>query len=222
MELFENHFNNLVGNLYHDKLSDTYEMFSNKGSGKHLNYLTFKKLFENIVKIKEPLILESGIASAGTQSTYLFNEYVKKYGGRFWSVDINPNLVRQHEGNMCPSTQLICDDSVKFFDKWVLENKKVDVVYLDSYDLDFYNPEPSANHGLKEYLSLLPVLKEGSILLIDDTPINPYWLDSRGTLYNDMEVYYKKNNYMPGKGMDVLKASNAEVLLHNYQVLYKF
>jgi hypothetical protein len=37
-----------------------------------------------------------------------------------------------------------------------------------------------------------------------------------------MEVYYKKNNYMPGKGMDVLKASNAEVLLHNYQVLYKF
>jgi hypothetical protein len=222
MELFENHFNNLVGNLYHDKLSDTYEMFSNKGSGKHLNYLTFKKLFENIVKIKEPLILESGISSAGTQSTYLFNEYVKKYGGRFWSVDINPNLVRQHEGNMCPSTQLICDDSVKFFDKWVLENKKVDVVYLDSYDLDFYNPEPSANHGLKEYLSLLPVLKEGSILLIDDTPINPYWLDSRGTLYNDMEVYYKKNNYMPGKGMDVLKASNAEVLLHNYQVLYKF
>lgn len=222
MELFENHFNKLSGNLYHDELSDTYEMFSNKGSGKHLNYLTFKKLFENISKIKEPLILESGIASAGTQSTYLFNEYVKKYGGRFWSVDINPNLVRQHTGNMCPSTQLICDDSVAFFDKWVTENKKVDVVYLDSYDLDFYNPEPSANHGLKEYLSLIPVLKGGSLLLIDDTPINPYWLDSRGKLYDDMQLFYENNKCMPGKGMDVLKATNAEVLLHNYQVLYKF
>ena len=28
--------------------------------------------------IKDPIILESGIASAGTQSTYLFNEYVRK------------------------------------------------------------------------------------------------------------------------------------------------
>lgn len=34
------------------------------------------------------------------------------------------------------------------------------LIYLDSYDLDFYNPYPSANHGLLEYKSLLPVIKK--------------------------------------------------------------
>ena len=110
--------------------------------------------------LKEPIILESGISSWGTDSTYLFNEYVKKYGGRFWSVDINKSLVEQHKNNMCPATNLICDDSVNFFKNWTLNNEKVDVVYLDSYDLDFYNYEPSGLHGLNEYKTLLPVLKK--------------------------------------------------------------
>ena len=85
MELIESHFNTLSGNLIYDESTDTYEMFSNKlGINKHINYLTFKKLFEQMEGLKNPYILESGIASAGTNSTYLFNEYVKKYGGFFW------------------------------------------------------------------------------------------------------------------------------------------
>ena len=222
MELLESHFNQLSGNLYYDRDDDSYEMFSNKGKPKHLNYLTFKKLFENMGSMKDPLILESGIASAGTNSTYLFNEYVRKYGGRFWSVDINRYLVDKHTINMCPATELIHDDSVNFFKTWVLKNTKADVIYLDSYDLDFYNPTPSGDHGLKEYNVLKPVLAEGTLLLIDDTPKSPYWLDTRGKLYNDMLVYYEKNNYMPGKGMYVLnEIPSANILLHNYQVLYK-
>jgi len=102
-------------------------MFSNKGTGKHLNYLTFKKLFENMEKIKNPIILESGISSAGTQSTYLFNEYVKKYGGRFWSVDINKDLIDKHKNNMCPATQLVCDDSVNFFTEWSKNNNEANI-----------------------------------------------------------------------------------------------
>jgi hypothetical protein len=179
MELLESHFNNLNGNLFYDETRDIYELFSNKGVSKHINYLTFKKLFENMKTIKEPIILESGIASAGTNSTYLFNEYIKKYGGKFWSVDINKSLVDSHKSNMCPGTQLICDDSVSFFTEWSKNNIKTDVIYLDSYDLDFYNYHQSGNHGLFEYKSLIPVIKKDTLLLIDDTPINPYWLDTR-------------------------------------------
>jgi hypothetical protein len=225
MELLESHFNTLTGNLIYDVNTDSYEMFSNKpGIKKHLNYLTFKKLFEEMKDLKNPLILESGIASAGTNSTYLFNEYVKKYGGFFWSVDTNQQLVDVHKGNMCPATQLICDDSVSFFKNWTKTNDEVNVVYLDSYDLDFYNPLPSGNHGLAEYKSLMPVLKKNTLLLIDDTPSKPYWLDFRNMLYNDMCVYYvNNNNTLPGKGMFVLnEITNAEKLIHNYQVLYKF
>ena len=90
--------------------------------------------------------------------------------------------------------------------------------------MDFYNPAPSANHGLAEYKSLMPVIKKDTLMLIDDTPKNPYWLDSRGKVYNDMVSYYMtNNNTMPGKGMRVLnEITNANLLLHNYQVLYKF
>lgn len=225
MELLESHFNNLNGNLIYNSDDNTYEMFSNKsGIKKHINYLTFKKLFEEMKDLKNPIILESGIASAGTNSTYLFNEYVKKYGGFFWSVDINKNLVDYHKLNMCPASQLVCDDSVSFFKNWSKIHHTVNVIYLDSYDIDFYNPEPSGNHGLSEYKALMPVIKKDTLLLIDDTPINPYWLDTRDSkIYNDMCNYYNTNNFLPGKGMYVLnEITNANKLLHNYQVLYKF
>jgi len=174
--------------------------------------------------LKNPLILESGIASAGTQSTYLFNEYVRKYGGFFWSVDINIDLVINNTGNMCPSTKLVCDDSVAFFNKWSKNHNEANVIYLDSYDLDFYNPEPSGDHGLAEYNALKPVIKKNTLLLIDDTPLNPYWLDTRNSkVYDDMYNYYNKNDYLPGKGMYILnEINNAYKVIHNYQVLFKF
>ncbi len=224
MELFESHFSNISGNLYYDKSINKYEMFSMKGDAKHLNYLTFRDLFKEMNEKHDLIILESGIASAGTQSTYLFNEYIRKYGGRFWSVDINSELVDRHRGNMCPGTTLVCNDSVNFFRDWVkYENKNPDVIYLDSYDLDFYNPIPSGQHGLNEYRALLPSIKKDTLLLIDDTPNSPYWLDNRGRLYTDMIYFFNENKFMPGKGMFVLnEKKNAVTLRHNYQVLYKF
>jgi len=227
MELFESHFNNLPGNLYYDEITNTYEMFKGIGKSNHLNYLTFKKLFENIVNIKEPIILESGISCYGTHSTHLFNEYIRKYGGRFWSVDIRPELVESVRGNMCPGTQLVCDDSVKFFNNWVQISKDYnitpDVIYLDSFDLDYYNYIPSAEHGLKEYKALTSTFRKNTLLLIDDTPSTPYWLDTRDTLYDDMSAFYAINNFLPGKGMLVLnEPKKADLLLHNYQLLYKF
>jgi hypothetical protein len=225
MELLEYHFSNLSGNLYFDTDNNTYEMFSGKGTPMHLNYLTFKELFKNMNGRRDLKILETGIASAGTMSTYLFNEYVRKYGGRLWSVDINQSLVNGHQGNMCPATTLVCQDSVKFLSDWVKFNPETpaDVVYLDSWDLDWYNPNPAAQHGLNEYLAVLPALKNNSLLLIDDTPSTPYWLDTRGQLYNDMTEYFTKNSCLPGKGQYVLNTyKNADTLMHNYQVLYKF
>jgi len=225
MDLLESHFSSMSGNLFWNEDENTYDMFSNVGKPLHLNYLTFKELFKNMNGRKDLIILETGIASAGTQSTYLFNEYVKKYGGKFWSVDINKNLVDNHKGNMCPATTLVHDDSVLFLQNWVKDHPDVqaDVVYLDSYDLNFYDPHPSANHGLNEYNAILPAMKTNSLLLIDDTPSNPYWLDTRGNVYNDMVKYYDKNQCLPGKGQYVLNVDkNAETLLHNYQILYKF
>jgi hypothetical protein len=103
------------------------------------------------------------------------------------------------------------------------KNQHVDVIYLDSYDLDFYNPEPSGKHGLAEYNALKPVIDKDTLMLIDDTPVSPEWLDTRGQLYVDMIDFYRDTGIMPGKGMYVLdEVRNAEKIIHNYQVLYKF
>jgi hypothetical protein len=223
MELVESHFASLDGNLYYDFTTGTYDMFSRRGKPMHLNYLTFKELFKNMSTTRPLNILESGIASAGTQSTYLFNEFVRKYGGRFWSVDVNPELVSKHAPKMCPATSLVCQDSVAFFNQWVARNEVADVVYLDSWDLDFYNPEPAGVHGLNEYRALVPAIRPGSLMLIDDTPSSPYWIDGRGQVYADMIQTYTRGELLPGKGMYVLsEPKNATVLMHNYQVLYKF
>lgn len=222
MELFESHFSNLRGNLFYDADANQYDMFFGKGTRHHINYLTFKKLFEQMGTPKETIILESGIA---IQSTYLFNEVVRKYGGRFWSVNNDPELVAAHQGNMCPGTKLVHNDSVAFFKEWINTSTytKADIIYLDSYDIDFYNPEPCAKHGLAEYMALKPAIKKDTLLLIDDTPMNPYWLDTRGSTYYDMLDYYGMFGIMPGKGMYVLDVvNNADKLIHNYQVLYRF
>jgi hypothetical protein len=224
MELFESHFSNLRGNLYEDD-DGSYSLFSGKGRSLHINYLTFKALFENMKSPKNLVILESGIASRGTQSTYLFNELVRKYGGQFWSVDTDANLVETHRGNMCPATQLVCDDSVAFFKRWITDGYKstADVIYLDSYDLNFYDPEPSGKHGLAEYNALIPAINKDTLLLIDDTPASPEWLDTRGQLYADMVDFHRNTGIMPGKGMYVLdRVNNAEKIIHNYQLLYRF
>jgi hypothetical protein len=225
MELFESHFAHIDGNLYYDENAQSYNMFSNFGTPKHINYISFKELFKQMEGLKDPIILETGIASAGTHSTLLFNEYVRKYGGQFISVDINNDLVQRWSGNMCPASTLVHDDSVNFLKRWVRENpnKQANVVYLDSYDLDWYNYHPSANHGLEEFEAIKPALKENSLLLIDDTPLNPYWTDNRDKTYFDMCEFYKTHEYMPGKGMYIVKnISKEKKLLHTYQVLYKF
>ncbi len=88
--------------------------------------------------------------------------------------------------------------------------------------MDWYNPHPSAEHGLKEYQAIRPALNEGVLILIDDTPISPYWFDLRNKTYDDMVIYYNKNGHLPGKGQYVINESDGKILLHNYQILYKY
>lgn len=229
MEIFEDHFSTINENLWYDPETNTYEMFGNKGERKHVNYLTFRELFKELNGKTDVKILETGIASShgGPRSTLLFDKYVSKYGGKVWSVDLNPYPVFFNKNKVSSSTKLYQADSVDFitnFEKFTGEKDvKFDVIYLDSYDLDFYNPIPSGTHGLNEYKAIQPYIKPGTLLLIDDTPVSPYWLDTRGDVYTAMERFYDKNLIMPGKGMFVLdQEKNADLLLHQYQVLYKF
>jgi len=237
MEIFEEHFKNITGNLIQNDNDNEYKMFGEGAIKRHINYTSFKNAFEQLIKIKNPIIIETGSSRWGVNSTMLFDSYVRKYGGKFWSVDIDKNTIEDLKSKVCENTTMVCDDSVNFLKKWTIEHpdEKVDFVYLDSYDIDWLNPEPSQIHGLNEFLAIHLNLKNGSLLLIDDTPFSPEWFDYREGIYNTLLESYIENNRMPGKGRYVvdllsdnesneliLKNKNVSLLHHMYQVFYKF
>jgi hypothetical protein len=230
MDLFQSHFMTIEGNLCLNPSTGTYEMFPESREGKiglHINYTSFEGAFEYLTKMKDPVILETGSSRWGTNSTVLFDSYIRYYGGRLWSVDIDEptiNMVRQY---MSPSTTMVCNDSVTFLREWVASNPGVQAnfVYLDSWDIEWRNPGPAEEHGLAEFNAILPALRKGSVVLIDDTPASPYWTDDRGDNYAYLSEVMAATGQLPGKGRLVINmlADNPRFrkIHHMYQVMYE-
>lgn len=207
-----------------DLISNHFEKFS---SPEHICRATLKSALENL-NGREACILETGSSAWGSNSSLLFDSYVSNFGGTFESVDlrIEPSITL-HE-KCSTQTTLYCDDSIRFLKKWVAHNldKKIELLYLDSWDVNWANPTPSALHGLAEFLAASPNLKNGSLLLIDDTPINPsFFAEAQPDLINFMD-FYKKHGFYPGKGSivkELLKSiGRGEEIQHQYQLLWKF
>ena len=173
-------------------------------------------------------IIETGSSAWGTNSSLLFDAYVHSYGGTFETVDIRvaPSVVLQ---NRCsPSTRLYRDDSVSFLKKWseANPNKKIDLLYLDSWDVNWQTPNPSALHGLAELLAIFENLKEGTLLLVDDTPVDPSWFLSAQVQIADFKKYQETYNFAPGKGalikLLLTQLGRGKQIAHGYQLLWQF
>ncbi len=180
-------------------------------------YYGFSIMFNELLKKKGGNfnIIETGTIRDSNnwcdgQSTLLFYDFMRNYGGNLLSIDINQHyldLCKQFitsykfptDSNNLPYFKQICGDSV-------LELSKIscnaDLIYLDSFDLDTSNPEPSMVHHLKEMISLNNVLSrsEGLIIAVDDN------FDNIG-----------KGKYV----LEWAKSVGAEILHEGYQVIFK-
>lgn len=154
---------------------------------------------------KEALIVETGSSAYGTDSSRLFDAYVTRFGGRFYSVDINPYARRRLRFQHSRNSHFIVSDSVDFLANFQLRSKdvKVDLVYLDSWDVDWFHPDESAIHGYNEYLSIQGQLKPGSVIVIDDTPRTLDWIPPE--CVDIAQEYLRINGVLPGKGALILK-----------------
>ena len=100
-------------------------------------------------------------------STFIFDDFINYYDGEVYSVDIKPENVAHAQKMVSDKTKVICSDSVKFL--WNFpEDKKIDFLYLDSYDVRKDNQHPSQLHHVKELCAVIDKLDEGSIVCIDD------------------------------------------------------
>jgi len=143
-------------------------------------------------------------------STYIFDDFINFYDGEVVSVDINPDNVRHAQKMVSDRTTVYCSDSVEFL--WNIPDKrKIDLLYLDSYDFEPDNPIPSQKHHLKELTAVMKNLRKGSIIMVDDNANTP-----------EFEWFTKiAQGGKAGFVKEFMKDVGAELLLDEYQIIWR-
>jgi hypothetical protein len=136
---------------------------------------TFRAVLREVEHMKSFNVVETGCTRikdnwADGQSTIIWSSFATLMKSKFTTIDINEEAVRLVI-DTCQLSDIaaLCGDSVK-----VLRTLKdpIDILYLDSYDVDMDMPHKAALHSLKELVSAMPLLHSGSIVFVDDAPIN--------------------------------------------------
>ena len=170
-----------------------------------LRYPGFRLAFELLIQQNKPWynIVETGtLRNPGNwkdgQSSVIFTDFVTVHGGTVRSVDIDAAAcARAREAIKDQRFKVTASDSVRYLRD--LPNKQeVDMWYLDSYDVDWQNDTPSAQHHLNEWLAIQNHIKPGTVIVIDD---------------NARKL---ENNNRTGKGRMIIE----ELERHNHTVLY--
>lgn len=147
--------------------------------------VTFRKVFEVLEAQRLPFytIVETGTAhipdGAGApgdyavqgNSTLLFDAFVTAHDGVVWSVDCSPEHCAQARQWVSGRVRVVCSDSRRFLAgidafAWT----PVNCLYLDSIDIDWQNPHPSALHHREELRAALPSLAASCVVFVDDSP----------------------------------------------------
>jgi len=184
--------------------------FETWASPQHINKEAFLETIKEL-NGKPAKILETGTSAWGTDSTRLWDKYIKHFGGEFTSIDIRKEPANRLKRHMQNNTKLLIGDSVS-----VLEQIKssFNIYFFDSYDLDLHNPEPCALHGLREYMAIKHKLRINDIVFVDDTPIH---IDH---LPKESKVFFDTHKVLPGKGAfvipDLIKSFTVDIIHHQY------
>jgi len=144
-------------------------------------------------------------------STYIFDDFINYYDGEVLSVDINQDNVNHATAMTSDKTKVTCSDSVKYL--WSLpEDKKIDFLYLDSFDFEPNDPIPSQEHHLKELCAVMKNLQKGTIVCVDDHLNTPNFDQYRASLARGGKAAFIEH-FMDDIG--------AELLHDGYQILWR-
>ena len=153
-------------------------------AGPQLAYRTegFRKLFDYLDRIDRPVgIVETGCVrqqgnwAGDGQSTILFDRYAKFHpDSAVFSVDHDPEAAVLCRSLVGERVHIHAGDSLAYL-KSLADHppgglKALDLLYLDSFDVDFDNPLPSAIHHLKELLAIAPLVSFETLVVVDDSP----------------------------------------------------
>ena len=146
--------------------------------------ISFRKIFKYLDSQPAPIIIvETGCLRnkdnfLDGQSTLLFDKYTLSRGkeSKVYTVDINKNSTDVCKQVVSNNVEITTDDSVKYLNslcsKFLKNKTKVTMFYLDSIDVNWRYPYPSAAHHLKELTVINRVLLPNTLLVVDDAPAN--------------------------------------------------
>jgi len=164
------------------KNSDFYKWFNNISSKLGEREISFKKIFKYLDSQPTSIIIvETGCLRKKDnfldgQSTLLFDKYTLSRGenSKTYTVDINPESTKICKEVVSNNVQITTDDSIRYLNSLsniFLKNKtKVTMFYLDSFDVDWRYPFPSAAHHLKELVAINRLLHKDTLVVVDDSP----------------------------------------------------
>lgn len=143
--------------------------------------ISFRKMFQYLDGIEGPLtIVETGCARLADnwggdgQSTVMFDKYLGfgREGSIGHTVDLDAKATALCKSLVSPRFEVHTGDSVKVLTQIArslkAQGRTIDLLYLDSYDLDWNNPTPSAVHHLKEMVSIVGMIRPDTLVVIDD------------------------------------------------------
>ena len=171
--------------------SEFYKWFDSISSKLEVRKNSFNQIFKYLDNMPDPIIIvETGCLRiknnySDGQSTLLFDKYTQFRGksSKVYTVDIDANATKVCSQNVSDNVSITTGDSVKYLNnlskEFIKTNTNVALFYLDSFDCDWKSPEQSAQHHLKELVSIKKILNEQTLVVVDDSPIIGYLQQSK-------------------------------------------
>lgn len=173
-------------------------------------YIGFKKIFTYLAaKNKSSYIIveTGGIRQAENwsdgQSSVLFYDFLKRFSGELTTIDVSPSVEVNYRAWLPPLENVKVD--VIILDGAVAlsrMDKEVDLLYLDSFDIDHEQPKPSMEHHLEEFINSKKIIDKSKDLLV---------------AVDDNFGSYGKGKYIK----DWAIRNNKEILHDGYQIVFK-
>lgn len=139
----------------------------------------FSALWDALTALQRPVVIvETGATrevdnwAGDGQSTRVWDALVTAVGGEVWTCDIDATAVEVTRSLVSARVQVHHGDSLAWLPRLsqYVVNKfgQADLLYLDSYDIDWDNPRPSTDHHRAELDAAWAMLGPGSIVAVDD------------------------------------------------------
>jgi hypothetical protein len=124
---------------------------------------------EGLVIVETGSLRVPGNWAGDGQSSFLFDALVRDRGGTLVSIDVTLESLDAARRVCSSAINLVLGDSVAtLHNLGLLLARRIDLLYLDSFDLDPDNPMPSAIHHAMELMAARALIGPGTIVAIDD------------------------------------------------------